>query len=275
MRAVRYGFVLPGGPARQQVELAVLAEQSGWDAVFVFEAAYVLDSWSLLSAMAERTDTLRLGTMLTPLPWRRPWKVASQAVTLDHLSGGRAILSVGLGAPETGWGGIGDARPRAERARLLDEGIDLIAELWSGGLRYSGERFDLDLTKGPFPPLRPVQEPRIPIWVVGAWPHERSMRRALRCDGLIPVCMDPTFRPTGPPDIEAMLAWLDANGGRRHGFDVVVEGETPPAPAGAAEIVEPFSAAGATWWLEARWMVAEEDRYRVISERLAAGPPTA
>src|SRR5436309_12715007 len=96
------GFVLPGGSATEQLDQAVLAERSGWDGVFVWEAAYGVDAWTLLAAMAARTERVRLGTLLTPLPWRRPWKVASQVATLDQLSGGRSILTVGLGA--TGFG---------------------------------------------------------------------------------------------------------------------------------------------------------------------------
>src|SRR5579859_5922040 len=102
------GMVLPGGSATEQLEQAVLAEEAGWDGVFVWEAAYGVDAWTLLAAMAQRTTRVRLGTMLTPLPWRRPWKVASQVVTLDQLSGGRAILAVGLGAIDTGLGQTGE-----------------------------------------------------------------------------------------------------------------------------------------------------------------------
>src|SRR3982751_4603222 len=98
---MKYGFILPGGTAREQLEQAVLAEQAGWDGVFVWEAAYGVDPWGLLCAVAAKTERIRLGTMLTPLPWRRPWKVASQVVTLDQLSGGRATLAVGVGATET------------------------------------------------------------------------------------------------------------------------------------------------------------------------------
>ena len=80
----------------------MLAEQCGWDGVFVWEAAYGVDAWSLLSAIAARTERISLGTMLTPLPWRRPWKVASQVVTLDQISGGRAILAIGAApSPQT------------------------------------------------------------------------------------------------------------------------------------------------------------------------------
>jgi alkanesulfonate monooxygenase SsuD/methylene tetrahydromethanopterin reductase-like flavin-dependent oxidoreductase (luciferase family) len=134
---MRFGFVLPGGTAAEQLDHAVLADQSGWDGVFVWEAAYGVDAWTLLAAMAQRTTRVRLGTMLTPLPWRRPWKLASQAATLDQLSGGRAILAVGLGAVDSGLGNTGEETDRRTRAELLDEGIDLIAGLWEGRLRFA------------------------------------------------------------------------------------------------------------------------------------------
>ena len=70
---MRFGVVLPGGTAAQQLELTVVAEQAGWDGVFVWEAAYGVDAWTLLAAMAVRTRRVKLGTMLTPIPWRRPW----------------------------------------------------------------------------------------------------------------------------------------------------------------------------------------------------------
>src|SRR6266496_5004403 len=140
------GFVLPGGSATEQLEQAVLAERSGWDGVFVWEAGYGVDAWSLLAAMAARTSRVRLGTMLTPLPWRRPWKVASQVATLDQLSHGRAILAVGLGAITTGLDRMGEPTDRRLRAELLDEGIDLIHALWRGELKFGGHHYDVDLS---------------------------------------------------------------------------------------------------------------------------------
>ncbi len=270
---MKSGFVLPGGTPRQLVEHAVLADEAGWDAVFVFEVAYGPDAWTVLAAMAERTSGVRLGSMLTPLPWRRPWKVASQVATLDQLSGGRAILAVGLGAIETGWGGRGDERDRAARAVLLDEGIDLIAALWSGELHFEGEHYRFDVTNGPMGPFRPVQQPRPPIWVVGAWPRPKSMRRVLGADGILPNVMDPTFRIATPDDVRAIRAWLAEHGAPPE-FDLIVEGETPPDPAGAAERVRPWDEAGATWWIETRWVVADgRDPAEVVRERIAAGPP--
>src|SRR3712207_1456521 len=175
---LRYGFVLPGGTATEQLEQAVLAERAGWDGVFVWEAAYGVDAWTLLAAMSQRTARIRLGTMLTPLPWRRPWKVASQAVTLDQVSRGRAILAVGLGAVDTGLGNTGEVTDRRTRATMLDEGIDLIAGLWEGRLRFEGRHYtaDLEARRDLARVAGLVQRPRVPIWVVGAWPREKSMR---------------------------------------------------------------------------------------------------
>jgi len=138
------GFVLPGGSATEQLEQAVLAEQSGWDGVFVWESAYGVDAWSLLAAMATRTERIRLGTLLTPLPWRRPWKVASQVATVDQLSGGRAILAVGLGAVDTGLPSTGEETDKRLRAIRMDEGIDLVRTLWDGGLSYHGQFYDFE-----------------------------------------------------------------------------------------------------------------------------------
>jgi alkanesulfonate monooxygenase SsuD/methylene tetrahydromethanopterin reductase-like flavin-dependent oxidoreductase (luciferase family) len=138
---MRYGFVLPGGTASEQLEQAVLADDNGWDGVFVWEAAYGVDAWTLLGAMAQRTTSVRLGTMLTPLPWRRPWKVASQALTLDQVSGGRAVLAVGLGAVDPGLGSTGEETDRRARAERLDEGIDLITGLWEGGQNFVGTHY--------------------------------------------------------------------------------------------------------------------------------------
>src|SRR5580704_14335479 len=239
---MRYAVVLPGGTAAQQLEDAVLAEQAGWDGVFVWEAAYGVDAWSLLAAMAARTERIRLGTLLTPLPWRRPWKVASQVATVDQLSGGRAILAVGVGAVDTGLPDTGEETDKRLRAIRLDEGIDLIRTLWDGGLSYHGQFYDFecdrdDLIRGG----RPASA-RIPIWVVGVWPRPKSMRRVLRCDGIIPQ-YDLGGRAGGPDDARAARAWL-AGHGARPDLDMVAEGESPPDdPEAAAAQVTPWARA--------------------------------
>jgi|SRR5579863_2381420 len=269
------GFVLPGGSATEQLEQAVLAERSGWDGIFVWEAAYGVDAWALLAAMAARTERIRLGTLLTPLPWRRPWKVASQVATVHQLSGGRAILAVGVGAVDTGLPDTGEETDLRLRAGRLDEGIDLITTLWDGGLSYHGRFYDFevdrdDLTKA----VRPVSG-RIPVWVVGVWPRPKSMRRVLRCDGIIPQY--DLGRAEGPDDVRAVRAWL-AEHGARPDVDVVAEGVTPADdPAAASAHITPWAQAGSTWWIENRWEMpaGTTDPMAVVRERLAAGPPVA
>src|ERR1022692_2381838 len=174
---MRYGVVIPGGTVIEQAELGVLAEEAGWDGVFAPEMAYGVDPWSLLAAIAVRTSRVRLGTMLTPLPWRRPWKLASQVATLDQLSGGRAVLAVGVGATDTNLPDTGEVTDLRCRAEMLDEGIDLIHALWDGQGEYHGQYYRyqsgrMDLAAA----ARPVQD-RVPLWVVGVWPGEKSMRR--------------------------------------------------------------------------------------------------
>ena len=267
--ALSFGVILPGGTAREQLDQAILAEQSGWDGVFVWETGYGVDAWGLLSAMAVRTSRVRLGTMLTPLPWRRPWKVASQAATLDQLSGGRAVLGVGVGAVTTDLPVTGEITGLRERADRMDEGIDLIRTLWSGGKSYHGSHYDYESeSDGPAEVVRPVQD-RIPIWVVAIWPRPKSMRRTLRCDGIIPG-HDPSTDA-----VREMRSWLTENGAPP-AYDILAEGETPTAdPARAAELVRPWAEAGCTWWMETRWAMPHHtaDRMQQISDRIAAGPP--
>jgi alkanesulfonate monooxygenase SsuD/methylene tetrahydromethanopterin reductase-like flavin-dependent oxidoreductase (luciferase family) len=275
--SMRFGFILPGGSPRQQLELAVVAEQAGWDGIFVFETAYGADAWGLLSAMAAATSRIRLGTMLTPLPWRRPWKLASQVATLDQLSNGRAVLGVGLGAIDPALPtGSGDVTDRKQRAAMLDEGIDLVRELWRGGTSFTGKLYTYNGGVGSETvtgTLIPVQNP-IPIWAVGAWPRPKSMARILRMDGVIPEYHLGEGREAQPDDLRELLAWLAERG--KTGLDVVHEGETKAEDKAAAlEAVAPWAEAGATWWLESRWGGDQhgEEKLREVRERLGAGPP--
>jgi alkanesulfonate monooxygenase SsuD/methylene tetrahydromethanopterin reductase-like flavin-dependent oxidoreductase (luciferase family) len=267
-------MVLPGGRAREQLELGVLAEERGWDGVFVWEAAYGVDPWALLAALAVKTDRIRLGTLLTPLPWRRPWKVASQVATVDQLSNGRVILTVGLGALETDLPRTGEMLDLRGRAELLDEGIDLIRGLWAGDGRYAGTHYSYEPGEGREldEMARPVQA-RVPIWVVGAFPRARSMRRVLRCDGVVPQYVLGDREPT-PKDAADLRTWLSEHG--RPDLDVIAEGETPPSnPSDALEVIASWERAGCTWWLETRWEMPHhsEERLDQVRERLAAGPP--
>jgi alkanesulfonate monooxygenase SsuD/methylene tetrahydromethanopterin reductase-like flavin-dependent oxidoreductase (luciferase family) len=224
--------------------------------------------------MAVRTTTVRLGTLLTPLPWRRPWKVASQLLTLDQLSGGRAILSVGLGAVDPQLGGTGEVIDRRQRADLLDEGLDVIDALFDGTRRYDGTHYTVDLAGADL--LGGPSLPRPPVWIVGLWDAPKSMRRVLRGDGYLP-----NLKGGGPgadvlPYVADMRRWLDEHAPEGRAIDLVCEGETPDDdPAAAAEKVAPYAAAGATWWIESRWGGDQhsDDTLAAVRRRLAAGPP--
>ncbi|AGZ44971.1 luciferase-like monooxygenase [Actinoplanes friuliensis DSM 7358] len=262
-------MVLPGGTAPEQVEQAVLAEQSGWDGVFVWEAASGVDAWSLLAAMAVVTTRVRLGTMLTPLPWRRPWKVASQVATVDQLSNGRAVLGIGVGAVTDDLPLTGETTDLRERAAMMDDGIDLMRTLWAGGTSHHGPHYDYKVERDdPAEVGRPVQD-RVPIWVVAVWPRPKSLRRVLKCDGVIPG------HGGGPDEMRAMRAWLVERGAPED-LDILTEGETPgDDPAAARAQVAPWADAGCTWWMETRWELPHHspERMREIRARIAAGPP--
>lgn len=210
---------------RVLAELAVAAEESGWDGFFVWDhivhrspARAIADPWVALAAVACATSRLRIGPMVTPLSRRRVQKLARETVTLDVLSSGRLTLGVGLGSARNGefepFGEVADPR---ERALLLDQGLDDLTRYWAGE----------------FLPV-PVQQPRIPVWVGAEWPYRRPVRRALRWDGLFPTGLP------GPEELAELVG--EVRDARTAGdpFDVVVT--IPPG-----QDVKPWARAGATW----------------------------
>ncbi len=274
---MNYGFVLPYGNARTVADLAAEAESAGWDGFFVWEAVWGIDAWVALAAAAMRTERIRLGTLLTAVSCVRPWKLASESATLDNLSNGRVILSVGLGAPDTGFDSFGEETDRKTRAELLDEGLEILTGLWNGQpFTYSGKHYQLKETSF-FPPAPPIQQPRIPIWVVGAWPRRKSMRRVLRYDGLIPNVMDAEgeHEQVTPDRIREMKEYVLENRTETTPFDFVTEGRTPgDDPAKAAELVRPWADAGATWWIEEMWPAPDAVASpETVRKRLSQGPP--
>jgi alkanesulfonate monooxygenase SsuD/methylene tetrahydromethanopterin reductase-like flavin-dependent oxidoreductase (luciferase family) len=276
---MKYGFVMPGGDARDAANLAYELDQAGWDGFFVSEPVWGVDAWVCLTAAAVRTERIRLGTMLSPLSRMRPWKIASEAATLDNLSNGRVILAAGVGAPDTGFDSFGEVTDRKTRAELLDECLDIMTGLWRGQpFTYAGKHYAVKETTFNVPPP-PLQKPRIPIWIVGAWPHTKSMRRALRYDGLIPQILKPlegarsVAQQAGIDDLRAMRAYVEEHRAESGPFDIVVEGKTPgDDPVTAGEKVAAWAKAGATWWIEARWEAM--DSPGEVLKRASQGPPS-
>jgi hypothetical protein len=274
---MKYGFVLPSGDANTAANFATDAELAGWDGFFVWEPVWGIDAWVALTAAAMRTTKIRLGTLLTPLSRMRPWKLASETATLDNLSGGRVILSVGLGAIDTGFEAFGEVTDRKIRAELLDEGLEILTGLWQGQpFQYESKHYTVRESNF-MPPPPPIQKPRIPIWVVGAWPSQKSMKRVLKYDGLLPNVFDENgqHRSLKPEDIRELKTFISTHRTSTTPFDIIVEGVTPGDDlARAKEIIELWEDAGATWWIEALWEAPRDaEGQKMVQHRLRQGPP--
>ena len=178
------------GDAAEIGELAAVAELHGWDGLFVWEPVWGVDAWVSLAVAACRTTRIRLGTMLTPLPRRKPWELAGQVATVDRLSKGRVIVSVGLGAPDSGYDAFGEETDKVMRGELLDEGLDIMRGLWAGQpFAHEGKHYKIQPSE--FPAIgHTTQQPGVPVWCVGALGSKKSMTRALACDGLIPQVVE-------------------------------------------------------------------------------------
>lgn len=259
---------------RLLADLAAEAEEAGWDGFFVWDAVFarppglpMADPWIALAAIAMQTAHIKIGAMVTPLARRRPWQVARQTVSLDHLSNGRLIFGVGLGYQDLDFAAFGeDADPRT-RGDKLDEGLEIVTALWSGKpVDYGGKHYKIGQVK--FLP-RPFQRPRIPIWVAGYWPNYRPFRRAARYDGLLPGKVGE--RDLSFDELRECLAYVQEHRARSGPFDVALYGHTPSNSDRAARIVKPWEQAGATWWREGigDWLGS----LKKIRSRIRAGPP--
>ena len=275
---MQYGFVIEGGDPHTISELTQQAEAAGWDAVFIADGIDIgwpnsppfpwFDPWIVLAAMAMRTERIRIGTLITAVPRRRPWKLARETVTLDQLSNGRLIFGAGLGAAESdgGFHKVGEAMDLKVRAQRLDEGLAILAGLWSGKpFSFSGEHYNVkEMTMLP----APVQTPRIPVWVPGVWTKEKSMQRALRWDGIIPQKYKSMERMT-PDETRLLREFVDQHRSSSEPFDIVVGGSTPGGNRKrAAKTVSDFEQAGATWWLESAMTSLDK-----LGKRITQGPP--
>ena len=249
---------------RTVVSMAVDAEAAGWDGVFLWDHLQwrpdvrpdVHDPWVLLGAIAQVTERVLIGTLVTPLSRRRPVVVAKHLTTLDHLSGGgRTMFSVGLGEPPVeDFSAFGDESDPRTRGVMLDEALAVLDGLLRGGpFSYEGKHYkaDADLRPGP------VTRPRPPIWVAGVVPNQRPLRRAAHWDGVVPIGRRDLLRP------QELADYLALGGERRPGWDVV----SPWAPGvPAAE----YAAAGATWLFESARPI--DDWVEEFHSRLRRGP---
>ncbi len=274
---MKYGFVLPVHDPTMIVELGADVEQAGWDGVFIAEMIWGPDAWVALTGIAMRTERIKLGTLLSPISRMRPWKIASETATLDRLSNGRVILAVGTGALDTGFAEFGEATDRKVRNELIDESLEIMQLLWTNQpFTFDGDHYRVDTNAlgegirawGP----EPVQHPRIPIWITGTWPPKRSMKRAVKFDGILPNFITPegTMGDHSEEAIREIRAFVSA-AAVDHPVDIVVEGNTPDSSPESVTMVERWREAGGTWWIESPW--SRENDFDYLRARIAAGPP--
>lgn len=277
---MKYGIYVPnygkGISARSLANLAQEADKTGWDGFFIWDHILhsrsqrfpLVDPWVTLAAIAMKTERIRIGTTVTAVARRRPWKLARETVTLDHLSNGRLTLGVGLGHPPgADFAQFGEDPNSIARAEKLDEGLDILKGLWSGKpFSYEGKHYTVEKTV--FLP-KPIQSPRIPIWVGGFWPNKAPLRRAARWDGAFP--MKSGSKMTGK-DLRGIRAYIEKYRESEERYDLVMMGYTPgDDPEKATKIIRPYIAAGLTWWLESLFrMKNSAESMRV---RIQQGPP--
>lgn len=228
---------------RVVAELAVEAEDAGWDGLFVWDqiawrapVSAVADPWISLAAATTVTSRIALGPMVSPLARRRPTKVARETVSLDRLSNGRLVLGVGLGSDRFAqeYSRTGEPVEDRTRAELLDEALEILRAAWTGEpVHHHGTHHLVDdLTFEPRPALG-----TIPIWVAGFPGNLRPLSRAARHDGFFPVNLTST---------DQLAEAVDRVQGLREDptrpFDVAIDLAPGVDPA-------PWVGAGATWVL--------------------------
>ncbi|MDG4832493.1 LLM class flavin-dependent oxidoreductase [Solwaraspora sp. WMMD1047] len=229
---------------RVVARLAADAEEAGWDGCFVWDQLSwrapvrpLADPWITLAAVATATERLRLGPMVSPLPRRRPTKVARETATLDRLSGGRLILGAGIGSDQYGaeLSRTGEQLDDRRRGGMLDESLAILAAAWSGEpVHHHGEHYLVDDIR--FLP-RPVGRPGVPVWAAGFPGNIRPIRRAARLNGFFPANLE---HPDQLAEIAATIT--DLRTGATGPYDIAIGLPFDADP-------RPYAAAGATWWL--------------------------
>lgn len=251
-------YLPPFGPFSDAIVLARLAreaEQSGWDGFFIWDhiageryPEKMADPWVALACIAQNTETIKIGALVTPLARRRPWKVARESVSVDQISQGRLIFGVGTGSGVGEFENLGEETDPSVRGKMLDEALDVLTGLWSGEVvNYAGRYYQVNETR--FLP-RPVQAPRIPIWAAGIWPNKKPFKRAAKLDGVFPLFPYARNDEETADQLKALISFLYTYRDLSKPFDVVFRGFKLPVndPEHCRELIQPYEAMGVTWW---------------------------
>ena len=261
---MQYGLAITNAiEVRDLIGLAQDAEQAGWDGIFYWDSWDSSDAWVALTAVTMRTERIKLGTMVTPLPQQQPWKVANEAATLDQLSNGRVILPVWLGVTDFERTGI--VKYYKIRAKMLNEGLEIMQKMWSGEeFGYTGRYYQIEEK---FQGNRSLQQPGIPIWVVGG-EKQTQLRRAARWDGAM-------IQGT-PEEIRARKEHILSLRTSGKPLDIITEGTTPGDNLEEAQqIVRAYEEVGLTWGNEAVWDKPWSSAgLEGVRKRIKQGPPS-
>jgi alkanesulfonate monooxygenase SsuD/methylene tetrahydromethanopterin reductase-like flavin-dependent oxidoreductase (luciferase family) len=277
---MRFGLFVPAfaelADPRRVAELAHTAEESGWEGFYLWDHVLgrggmgVADPWVTLAAVAMATEWVRIGALVTPLSRRRPWVMARHVTSLDHLSGGRVVVGIGLG--HDGWhefSAFGEPVDPAARAGLLDESLDVLRRLLSGEpVHHHGEQLAVDTE--PFIP-RPLQDP-VPIWAACQWPNRPPLVRAARLQGCFPIFTAPVPPPPPTPaEVAEVRGELDRLGAAPD-IDIVVRcALSLEQPSALQRRLSELEEAGVTWMLEG--FAPGEPPAAVVEELVRRGPP--
>ncbi|WP_425956531.1 LLM class flavin-dependent oxidoreductase [Xylanimonas sp. McL0601] len=266
---MKIGLVGSYGSPAQMVRLAREAEQHGWDGFFTWDGVSLdepgmdsiptYDPFAILAAVATATERLTLGALVFAPPRHRPWELAQSALTVDHLSGGRLVLPVGLGVTiDRAFTSVhGQPSAMRDRAELLDDVLAWLERSWTGEpFTFEGEHVSTGTFRFPQPPVRG----RIPVWPVAVWDPDRpplkSLNRALRWDGMVPQVrgVDPEQGEASPEQLATLVSWIAAHHDATRGpFDIVHQGRFSADRGKAREQATAVAEAGVTWWIESWW----------------------
>ncbi|MCW2814131.1 MAG: oxidoreductase [Nocardioides sp.] len=188
-------------------EMVAAAEEAGFDAIFTAEA-WGSDAFTPLAWWGRSTSRVRLGTSIVQMSGRAPTSIAMHALTLDHLTGGRVILGMGVSGPQVveGWYGQPFQKPLARTREVVDIIRKVLAR--EAPVTNDGPHYPLPYTGpgsvGLGKPLKPIVRPLradIPIWL-GAEGPKNVAQTAEIADGWIPIFYTPKSAAMYQP-------WLD------------------------------------------------------------------